>query len=392
MSDTLQFTAQSSKALREAVKKPEIGMRNAGALILRELYEHHRPIPFGGYLRRYIIRRAGLPETASVGECAAVLRSSFREYGVPASFSDGTVRLGTFAGNCLTRQSVSRESVFLLGFGLRMSVEDVNTLLVRALHEREIYFKDPVEAISWYCFENRYGFEKFRQMTERFERMERAPLYSLFEEDTGDLKRYLVSKASGGEERFLQTLTRLKAEDGASMLHKSVRREYEALLRETRRIVGSAKLRKTTGNVAFEPDEVTAAEIENALYPTVPKDGHGNLPPEKASSLYPFFSGVRLSRQRLGKLGADAAAITRFDLMTLTFFIHGSADEIKMFPEERVAAFTERVNAVLRRAGLWELYPAHPYEAFLLLCSANRQPLEVFKNVIGSSYASGASF
>ncbi len=384
MACSLEFTAASREALEKALSNPQISYQGAEELILRELEAHHRPIPFCDYLRRYIIRKTGIPTDASVDECAAIMRSSFREYGVPTSFSSSTIRLATFVRNCLTQRTISRENVFLLAFGLRMTPDDVNELLTHALHEEEIYFKNTFEAICWYCYAYGYGYSKYRQMTECLDQMERTSLHSLFDEDTGELRRYLTSKASA-EEKFLTALTRLKEHDGTLTLHNSIRIEYAALYREVQEIIRADKLTKSSGHTA-PPTEITPTDIEKALYPSVPRDSFGNLLPEKASALSVFFTGVRLTRHRLGKLNTNLTDITRYDLLTLCFYVFSCEAEKPLLAEDRTSSFGKAANAVLRRAGLWNIYPAHPYEAFLLLCAANEKPFEVFSKVMGDSY------
>ena len=99
-----------------------------------------------------------------------------------------------------------------------------------------------------------------------------------------------------------------------------------------------------------------------------------------------FFTGVRVTRHRLGKLNTNLTDITRYDLLTLCFYVFSCEAEKPLLAEDRTSSFEKAANAVLRRAGLWNIYPAHPYEAFLLLCAANEKPFEVFSKVMGDSY------
>ena len=55
-----------------------------------------------------------------------IIRGSFSDHYTPASFTPTTAKLSALSKNWLTRQTVKRNVVFLLGFGLDMSVEDVN--------------------------------------------------------------------------------------------------------------------------------------------------------------------------------------------------------------------------------------------------------------------------
>ena len=53
---------------------------------------------------------------------------------------------------------VKRQTVFLLGFGLRMQVEDVSDFLVKVIKEEDFNFYDKDEVIFWYCYKNQMDY------------------------------------------------------------------------------------------------------------------------------------------------------------------------------------------------------------------------------------------
>ena len=74
-----------------------------------------------------------LPMFGVPDEYAGIVTSVFQESGTPCSFALVKTTLSQAVRNWLTRDRVSRDTVLLLGFGLYMSVDDVNAFLVKAL-------------------------------------------------------------------------------------------------------------------------------------------------------------------------------------------------------------------------------------------------------------------
>ena len=60
-----------------------------------------------------------------------IVIESFHETCTPKSMNPTSTKLTSLVNNWLTQASVKRETVFLLGFGLRMSSEDVSDFLTR---------------------------------------------------------------------------------------------------------------------------------------------------------------------------------------------------------------------------------------------------------------------
>ncbi len=140
-------------------------------LIYNSLKRRLRSIPFGDYLKRYIYRKAepAIPfEAVSLKEYQVIIRDSFADRATPPSFEPTTAKLSALSKNWLTQQTVKRKVVFLLGFGLNMSAEDVNMFLTKALREHEMNPKNSFEAICRYCFKHRYSYYKFEKLWKQY--------------------------------------------------------------------------------------------------------------------------------------------------------------------------------------------------------------------------------
>ena len=137
---SMEFTAHSSDIVAEIVQDG-IAETDDPKIIFQTLKNNIRLIPFGAYLRRYIFRSMGGKgdyDSIPVKEYKQIIMTSFRENYTPKSFHDTTVKFSTLVEGWLERDSVSRDTVFLLGFGLRMPVEDVSMFLKTALKVKEL--------------------------------------------------------------------------------------------------------------------------------------------------------------------------------------------------------------------------------------------------------------
>ena len=98
-----------------------------------------------------------------------IICSEFRDRQTPCSFTETTVRIRNAAKNWIEQKTVNRSVVLLLGFGLGMNVEDVNTFLTKALQEPELNAKDPLEVICWYCYQYGYNYLVFEDLWKQYQ-------------------------------------------------------------------------------------------------------------------------------------------------------------------------------------------------------------------------------
>ncbi len=366
---------------------------------LTETFRHHG---FGDYLKRYIYCSAemdGSYEDIPDEEYQDVIIHAFRDNFTDFSFYQTNARGSDVVRDWLTRKVVSRETVMLLGFGLNMKPDDVSELLFKGLHEAGLDPKEPLEAACSYCFRKGYSFPRFKKIWEQFDpdhpsvpvtgsHMDGTSQYQaeLDAVDTdGDLLLYLYNlPLCKGTKR--QSLTARAEFDAlySSVQEGLIRRSVLDEVAETGRYTDreynpekSAEERKPDG----------AAEIENVLYAFVPKTPSNNFAPLRQSTLKDLFYEKRLNRQHIGEIRKGKAPVTRFDLITMCFLDYdlkrGSKANVM---QEHYDAFIGKTNAVLKKCNMDELYPANPYECFVMLCMQTESPLEVYSEIWGMSY------
>ena len=165
------FTNNAWDTLYDAVDSTYFQDKDAD-IIYSVLENRLKYIPFGEYLKRYIYRKAGLTdpfESVSLKVYQQIIKGAFSDNNTPQAFEPTTAKLSALSKNWLTQQTVRRKVVFLLGFGLAMSVDDVNEFLMKALRERGINAKNPFEVICWYCYKNGYSYLKFETPAQEVE-------------------------------------------------------------------------------------------------------------------------------------------------------------------------------------------------------------------------------
>lgn len=385
------FTSRAWEALYDAVDSRYFRDRDA-ALIYAALQSRLRFISFGEYLKRYIYRKAALSapfESVPLKEYQQIIRDSFAEQLTPPSFTPTTAKLSALSKNWLTQHTVSRPVVFLLGFGLSMSAEDVNEFLTKALREQAINPKSPFEVICWYCYKNRFRYPKFERLWQIF--LDNKPnsldmnlLYSDLTIGVQPVMRRIDSDAA-----LLAYLSRWKASNNAPQLSVSARKSFDGLFERAKELVAAlynAEEEAGRSRRTYRGDEITESDLEHIISSAIPLDRHGNLSPGKASRLNAQFAGKRFSRQRISEILAGKAEVTRFDLITLQFFIYSQT--LEDFPniKARYVSFIETTNRILSQCLLGELYIANPYECFVLMCILSEDPLGTYADVWELSY------
>lgn len=167
----IDFTESALDSMYDAVDDPYF-LDNDAELIFKALKSRLKAIPFCDYLKRYIYCKAGLSgryDEIPIKDYQRIIKDAFIDNHTPASFSQVTSKISALTKNWLTQQTVNRNVVLLLGFGLNMSVEDVNDFLIKALREPGLNFKDPFEIICWYCYKNEYNYLKFNKLWEAYQ-------------------------------------------------------------------------------------------------------------------------------------------------------------------------------------------------------------------------------
>ena len=171
-----EFTRRAAQRFRQVVSLDGFEDEDAD-VIFHYLYKEMELVSFGDHLKRYIYERAGIEEP--FGEVSQevyrdIAVDSFRETYTPKSMNPTSTKLPALVNNWLTQASVKRETVFLLGFGLRMSAEDVSDFLTRVLKEQDFDFHNPEEVIYWYCYSKQLPYSKAEEYKENYKSMEPA--------------------------------------------------------------------------------------------------------------------------------------------------------------------------------------------------------------------------
>ena len=372
-------------------------------MIYRYLKEQMQIITFGDFLRRYIYEKMNFTEP--FGEIPdsryeAVIRDSFSLNRAPHAFTPVRSRWSSIIKRWLTCDTVKRETVFVLGFGFRMSDEDVSMFLTKAIKEQDFRFSDPMETVFWYCYHHGLPYsEAVRLLQEVGEESTAA------DQDEGSAYRSESRIGLKGsvsvdteEEDFwkkassrirvylsnLQMINRYLAYLKASV--ESGSEKTFAVFQELLERAGAAAGRITGSHAKQEPDSrPNIYDIEIVLCSGIPRTADKNLRRSSDSALCRQFAGKRMSRQHLASLLSRKVAVERFDLITLLFLIY-AGDFASLSPKERCVRFTAEANQMLTGCGMMELYPVHPYESFVLMCLLSEEPLTVYNDVWEMSY------
>lgn len=389
----LDFTNRAWESLYSAVDN-EYFQNEDAQIIYNTLQNHLKPVSFGDYLKRYIYQKAELqgPYTdIPLAEYQEIIVCSFKDNHTPPSFGPTTAKLSALAKNWLSQAGVKRKVVFLLGFGLRMGVSDVNEFLTKGIREPEINPKDPFEAICWYCYRFGFSYLKFDQLWDTYMELPSNPVVIALSNGESTLLARNNMFSIADDKSLLAYLAELKATDNISRLSRTAKKQFDQLYDKARDLVSQLythgdMLSTKEKNRSYVSDDINNGDIEKILFAAVPKTKHGNLLKNKDSSLSEQFSGKRLSRQRIRAILSGHSAVNRFDLITLNFFIFSL--KLEQFPiaQRRYAQFLLSTNEILRKCFMDQLYIQNPYESFILMCILSEDPLGTYADVWELSY------
>lgn len=420
--DPFDYTSRAITSMNRAVNDNYF-RDNDAEVIFKMLEEQLKLVSFGDYLKRYIYTKSELEtpfEMVDIKDYQSFIKRSFDDNNTPVSFSETTAKLSALSKNWLTQNSVNRNVVLLLGFGLKMSVDDVNLFLTKGIQEYALNPKNPQEAICWFCYKNRLKFPEYETLCKQYEQVtpESKSDIDISGEYTVNIRNTLY--AIQDEKSLMRYLAGLKKRDNTSRFSYTARKMFDKLYLEARTLIAesydkteeeefekrlaaysqklwnSEKLydyqkrerieqMKTTRKV-ISANDITEVDIEKVICSAIPLDKHGNLIPAKLSSLNKQFGGKRFSRQHIGNILSGEIEIDRFDLITLNFFIF--ANKLDKFPKakSRYSEFLDSTNRVLEKCSMGELYVPNPYECFVLMCMLSDEPLCTYADVLELSY------
>ena len=132
-------------------------------------------------------------------------------------------------------------------------------------------------------------------------------------------------------------------------------------------------------------ENITPSDVEKVICSGIPINNMGNLKKMSASILAKHFSQKRFSRQRITNILNHKFPVERFDLITLVVSQKMQEED----PYARYQCFLAKIQEILNRCGMGEIYIVNPYECFLLMCLLTDCPLAVFSEIWEKSYEEG---
>ena len=379
------FTPRAEACFCAVVDRTDFAARDA-ELIYQALAEQLQAVSFGEHLKRYIYRKAGIRQPfdrVPLSEYLDIMAESFVSRGVPGSFTPTSARLRAMAKNWLGQRTVSRDVVLLLGFGLGMSLEEVQELLTKGLQEPGLDLADPREALCGYCYLHGLGYHKYKDLMAR--------CVKAVDNGTGGEGPALPSLKHITEAELLACVSALVRAQLVRSPRNVLKEAFDRLYAEAQQAAaGLLMLVPARGNSCRTPEEVTPADIERVLQAAIPRDPNGNLRPAKKSALYSQLRGRRLTRQRLTGLLEGSVQVTRYDLLTLQFFVCAAQAAGSPSRQASYRRFTQKTDQLLKDCGMMPLYPANPFECFLMMCMLSEDPLTAYSDVVERSYMEAA--
>ena len=379
-----EFTRKAAQRFRQVVELDSFEEKDT-EVIFHYLYKEMDLVSFGDHLKRYIYERAGLEEPfAQVPQevYREIALESFKETCTPKSMNPTSTKLSALINNWLTQASVKRDTVFLLGFGLRMSAGDVSDFLTRVLREQDFDFSNPEEVIYWYCYTHHYLYAKAQEYKEKYKELVPAAIQN----DTAACGGGLMIDT---EEKLMEYLAGLKAGWVDPRSEKSQAfQEFMRLLEQAKQVIADLYQKdedEKGRHRRWTAENITPSDLEKVICNGIPINKMGNLKKMSASILAKHFSQKRFSRQRITNILNHKFPVERFDLLTLEFFIISQKMQDED-PYQRYHHFIEEGQKLLEKCGMSDIYIVNPYECFLLMCMLTDCPLAVFSEIWEKSY------
>lgn len=417
----LEYTKYGKEKIVEIVSNPYFFEKDV-ELLYDALSNKLNVVSFGDYLRRFLTRRVGREQEEgylSAEECQRMIVESFKETQTPPAFTNVTSKISALAKNWLTQQSVKREVVFLLGFGLKMTNHQVHEMLQKALQEKGVNPKNSFEIICWYCYKNGFSYSKYEELMAKNEKLRPGEYVKSRSElsYTRSLKQRI--QCIDTEEDLFDYLIELKNLDGENKACATSRRLYMELYEAVRELIAERNNRFLEAENEYELMEyrnqlihaghngtevatmlqkrkdsirkcdvadVSAVDIEQILSSGIPTDNHGNLISEKKSSLYKQFMGKRFTRQHFYEITARKREVTRFDIITMNFLKISLETTDSCDAKERYRLYIESTNRLLSACDFSRIYTANVYECFVLMCVLADEPICTYADVMEKAY------
>ena len=365
------FTRKAMQGISRVVTSDDFEDMDADA-IFDYLLNEMEVVVFRDYLKRYIYERAGLKEPfARVPEetYLEIILDSFEQNRAPVSFTPTTVKRRAMVKRWLEQDSVNRQTVFALGFGLRMSEVDVSDFLTKVIKESDFDELNPWESACRFCYARGLPYAKAVNLMNG----EAVP---------GD------PEEKNAADRIAELKKREKGQTQDARMQA-----FQAVYAECRQLVAALYQEENDtgdGSKVWKPEDIGPSDIEKMLCDGIPMTSGGNRMKMSSSLLNRQFRQKRITRQRLDSLLKGELEIERYDLITLQFMVDSQKEDED--PRKRCLTYIDRMNEILTGCGMQAVYPANPYEAFILMCLLAEMPLLTYYDVWEKSYEDAESF
>lgn len=377
---TYNFTLTAMKKFYDMIDTSQF--RNAnGETIYEYLTKMMELVSFREQLKRYLYEKTDQKISYAETDYVELILDSFEKNDCFCGKTRQEVKRQ--AKRWLNAETVKRETMFLIGFGLDMTDETITKFLTLVLKEQDFDFYNPQEVIYWHCRHTGKSYAEAQNMADAYRKMKLekpAREDHLWSSMQSHPKLYL-----GMEESLEKYLHYLKS---FGMEEQKVSRSREVFQRLYERVQKDAAWMKNRypdeNSKRVLASEITPGTLESMLYSGVPVTEKGNL--RSFAALKKQFQGKRFNRARIHEVLAGKP-VERFDLITLSFFAYALEEEkLELQEGPRFCAFVEETNALLSEAGMLDLYPVNPYEAFILMCIVSEDPADAFETVWEKSY------
>ena len=375
-----EFTRKARRQIMEVVSAESFADMDSEE-IFQFLFREISLVSFKDYLKRYLYERAGVTEPFREIDDAIwqdIIVNAFDENKAPHSFAPTSTRWSATVKSWLASDRVRRNTVFLLGFGLKMTEEDVADFLTKVLEEDSYHMDDPTEVIFRYCYRHSLCYARALQLKEQAESSGKAVSKMINEDEILRNDATLISYVSG-----------LPKEKEHSRKQDLALLRFEKYYEESKKAV--VKIWQKEAEWVFDDDgiqknaeDVSAADLEKILCSGIPTTESGNLVKSGQSLLSRHFQNYRLSRQRIDGILKKKLQPDRYDLITLAFFLYAQNEDLP--GEERLSLFLEEINPILESCSMYQMHPANPYEAFIMICLLSDCPLGVYGDIWEISY------
>lgn len=382
---TWDYTRGAYWKIEDVINKEDFLDKDIDQII--ELLEKTEIVDFGDYLKRYLFRNSDFDCPAgevTEQQYKELIEQAFEKNEAPYHF-EKKVKKSQVIGKWM-KGSISRNSLFVLGFGLAMSDREVSEFLTKVLQESDFDFTDSKETVYWYCYKNHLPYSKAMQLLAECEAgtadalhekqwkvMNANPWDLIMDEII--LKKYVgyIKKAHGPvDEKKICAYTEFQRlyEDCCKMIAKQ--KQEEAL--------------NEPANGNGDIQKIGPADLERWIYGGIPTDENGNVASCKTKSrLGKYLSANKLTRQRMTRIlkeQPEKNSITRYDLITLNFILYAWKDYGNKNPMCRCDDYIDDTNEILKRCGFYELYPVNPYEKLIVICLVSLLPVDPFTEVM----------